>query len=32
MNPDRLNNSLERILEHYRNSFANKAFVEESSE
>lgn len=32
MNPDRLNNSLERILEQYRNSFANKAFVEESSE
>ncbi len=32
MNPDRLNNSLERVLQQYRNSFANKAFVEESSE
>lgn len=32
MNSDILNNSLERILQQYRNSFANKAFVEESSE
>jgi hypothetical protein len=32
MNPDALNNSLERVLQQYRNSFAKKAFVEESLE
>jgi hypothetical protein len=32
MNPDILNNSLERVLEQYRQSFINKAFVEESLE
>ncbi len=32
MNPDTLNSSLERVLEQYRQSFADKAFIEEASE